>query len=96
MDSVSEFGGPMLKYIFAFVGVIVAYLFILRPIVQYVTAADVSDAQLLQQLPKTVGELEREFDGGAGSLPAGNNAARLLTENSEKAVQLLRSWMSQQ
>jgi len=96
MDSVRQFGGPVLKYLLSFIVVIVVYLFIIRPIVQWVTATDVSDAQLLQQLPKTVGELEREFDNGANSLPAGNNTARMLTENSDKAVQLLRSWMSQQ
>ena len=69
------------------------YLFVVRPIVQWVTDTDVSDAQLLQQLPKTVGELEREFDQNPNQLPS--NASRLLSANSEKAVQLMRSWMSQ-
>jgi|GEM_PF-5512466 len=93
MDSVREYGGPVAKYLFAFIAALMIYLFVVRPIVQWVTDTDVSDAQLLQQLPKTVGELEREFDQNTNQLPS--NATQLLSANSEKAVQLMRSWMSQ-
>jgi len=93
MDSVRQYGGPAVKYIFTFIVAMMIYLFVVRPIVQWVTDTDVSDAQLLQQLPKTVGELEREFDQNPNQLPS--NASRLLSANSEKAVQLMRSWMSQ-
>ena len=95
MDSIRKTVGPAVKYIFALVATLLVYLFLLRPVVQWVTATDVSDAQLLQQLPKTVGELEREFDRGGGALAYNNGSAGLLSGNNEKAVQLLRNWMNQ-
>ena len=94
MDSLRKQAGPFVRYLIMAVVAFLAYAMVIRPVVQWVTATDVSDAQLLQQLPKTVGELEREFGQGAGALPYGNTAG-LISGNSEKTIQLLRSWMSQ-
>ena len=95
MDGIKKHAGPFVRYLILLVVAVLAYIMVIRPVVQWVTATDVSDAQLLQQLPKTVGELEREFGQGAGALPYGGNAAGLISGNSEKTIQLLRSWMSQ-
>jgi len=95
LENAMEFIKPAMKYLFALVAVFLVYLFVIRPVVRWVTTVEVPDAQLLQQLPKTVGELEREFDQGAKRLPYNDRAASLLSGNSEKVVQALRNMVNQ-
>ncbi len=96
IENVFAVARPVLKYLFASLAVFLVYLIVIRPVVRWVTSVEVSDAQLLQQLPKTVGELEREFDQGSKRLPYNDRAANLLSGNSEKIVQVLRSMVNQQ
>jgi hypothetical protein len=52
--------------------------------------------QLLQQLPKTVGEIESEYETQARNLPYSDQASKLVMRDNTASMQLIREWMKQQ
>ena len=96
VDRVVQLGKPVFKYGLALLVVLFVYRILIRPMVQWVTSAQISETQLVQQLPKTVGELEREFEKGVRGLPFNERAAKLLSGNNERVVQVLRQMVNQQ
>ncbi len=71
------------------------FLFIIRPLVRWLTGGAGRDVQLLQQLPKTVGEIENEYEHQARNLPYSDQASRLVMRDNTASVQLIREWMKE-
>ncbi len=71
------------------------FLFVVRPLVRWLTGGGGQDVQLLQQLPKTVGEIENEYEKQARSLPYSDQASRLVMRDNTASVQLIREWMKE-
>ena len=83
------------KYTLLGIFLLFSFLFVVRPIMKWLTAASTGDVEMLQQLPKTVGELEREFGGAVGSMPYRDEINRLLTTDSEISSDVMRDWMKE-
>ena len=81
------------RYLFLAMVVLMVFLFVIRPIMKWLTTVPTGEVEILQQLPKTVGELESVY-GGRGSHYR-EQAARLLTSDSERSVALMRDWMKE-
>jgi len=86
----------MIKYGIAGFILFFTFLFIIRPMVRWLTGAAGSDVQLLQQLPKTVGEIESEYDARAKDLPYTDQATKLVMRDNTASMQLIRDWMKQE
>jgi flagellar M-ring protein FliF len=71
------------------------FLFVIRPLVRWLTGGSGQDVQLLQQLPKTVGEIENEYERHARNLPYSEQASRLVMRDNTASVQLIREWMKE-
>jgi flagellar M-ring protein FliF len=83
-----------IKYTLLGIFLLFSFLFVVRPIMKWLTAAGSGEVQYLQQLPKTVGELEQEM-GGVGSMPYRDELNRLLTADSEISSDVMRDWLKE-
>jgi flagellar M-ring protein FliF len=88
---------PVLKYAFLGIFLVLTFLFVVRPVVQWLTTASASaDLEVLRQLPKTVGEIEREYRGGGIKGPQfRERALEMISKDNDHSVQLIRDWMKE-
>lgn len=87
---------PMLKYTFLGIFLVLSFLFVVRPVVQWLTSASAgADLAVLRQLPKTVEEIEREYRGGVKGPQFRERALEMISKDSEHSVQLMRDWMKE-
>ena len=50
---------PLFKYGLVAIFVLLSFIFVIRPLVRWLTAGSMGDVEILKQLPMTVGEIER-------------------------------------
>jgi len=82
-----------IKYIFLGLFLLLSYLFFIKPLVRWLTENTVGDVEQLLQLPKTVGELESEFNQGVPSLTFVDQASQLISDDSATSVGVMRDWI---
>ena len=80
-----------IKYVFSGVFMLLTFIFIVRPLIQWLTTDPSKDAQLIGQLPRTVEEIEREYN----ALPANDQLSELAMADNQLLVEVLREWMKQ-
>jgi flagellar M-ring protein FliF len=90
---------PYLKYGFLSLFLILSFLFFVRPLVRWLTDYSFGDMKIFKQLPKTVGELESDYDQLAHPARAGlkfrDRASQLITSDSEASVDVMRDWIKE-
>jgi flagellar M-ring protein FliF len=76
-----------------------AFLFILRPLMRWMTSTSPWDVEIFQQLPKTIAEIEREYArrgaGGSGELPYAEEVSNIISTNQDRSVQLINGWLNE-
>jgi flagellar M-ring protein FliF len=85
---------PYLKPAFLGLFLLLSFLFFVKPLVRWLTEYSLSDVEIVKQLPKTVGELEREM-AGMKSLPYLNQASQLVVSDGEASAGAMRSWLKE-
>ena len=80
-----------IKYSLLGILLLFSFFFVVRPIIKWLTDAASGEIEYLQQLPKTVGELEREI--GGGSMPYREELNRLWTADTEISSDVMRDWL---
>jgi flagellar M-ring protein FliF len=86
---------PYFKYTFLSLFLILTFFFVVQPLIRWLTAHTVGEAEMLDQLPKTVGELENEYGNGE-KLPAfKDQVSKLITEDNEASVGVVRDWLKE-
>jgi flagellar M-ring protein FliF len=85
---------PYLKPAFMGLFLLLSFLFFVKPLVRWLTEYSLSDVEIVKQLPKTVGEIEREM-AGMKSLPYLNQASQLVASDGEASVGAMRSWLKE-
>ena len=83
-----------IKYVFSGAFMLLIFIFVIRPLIQWLTAEAPNNAQLLGQLPRTVHEIEREY-GSPKALPISNQLSQLAMADNQAFVEVLREWMKQ-
>lgn len=84
-----------IKYVFSVVFMLLTFVFIIRPLIQWLTAGTSKDGQLIGQLPRTVNEIESEYGNSPLSLPISNQLSQLAMADNQAFVEVLREWMKQ-
>ncbi|MCP4693157.1 MAG: hypothetical protein GY859_34260, partial [Desulfobacterales bacterium] len=69
------------------------FLFVIRPLVKWLTSGPSGDVEILKQLPKTVGELESEYDAAGPPVTYHDKARQLIASDSDTSIEVLREWM---
>jgi flagellar M-ring protein FliF len=84
-----------IKYIFISIILLLCFIFVVRPLVAWLTSSTIESMEMLNQLPKTVGEIESESAQGMKSLPFRDHALDMITKDSAQSVHLMRNWMKE-
>ena len=83
-----------LKYIFLSAFLVFSFLFVVRPIIKWLTANTLSEAQFMDQLPMTVGEMEKKYNRTA-NMPNRDELNQLLTGDTALTADVLRDWINE-
>ena len=85
---------PSMKLVSLCVLLLFSFIFVIRPVIRWLTASSAGSKPMLAQLPKTLAEIESE---SGRSMPNRDKALRLLTGNQgeEQTLDLMRGWMKE-
>jgi len=86
---------PIMKYSFMAFFLLFSFIFVVRPLVVWLTSSSHSDSEILMQFPKTVKELEKEYAGKTKSLPFRDRVLETITKNNEHSVKLVKDWLKE-
>jgi hypothetical protein len=71
-------------------------MFVVKPLIKWLTAHTADDAEILGQLPKTVGELENEYGADPKLLAFKDEISQLVTSDNEASVGVMRDWLKEE
>ena len=84
---------PSMKLVSLSILLLFSFIFVIRPVIRWLTASSGVGGPMLTQLPKTLAEIESE---SGTSMPNRDKALRLLTGNQEaQTLDLMRGWMEE-
>jgi flagellar M-ring protein FliF len=86
---------PYLKYGFLSLFLILSFMFFVKPLVRWLTEYSFGDMQMFKQLPKTVGELEGEYNRDANQLIFRDQASKLIASDKEASLGVMREWIKE-
>jgi len=79
---------------------LLVFLFLVRPLIRWVTTSSPWDKEIYSQLPKTIAEIENEYargnPGSIGELPYVSEAAKMMTSDNKNSAKLLQGWLGDQ
>ncbi|MFH1982241.1 MAG: flagellar basal-body MS-ring/collar protein FliF [Pseudomonadota bacterium] len=81
------------RYGFIFLSLLFGFLFVVRPLVRWVTTSTAGDVELLKQLPMTVGELEQGYRAPGGGMGFKDQALSLLTQGHDSGMAVMNNWV---
>lgn len=86
---------PLIKYAFWAIFMLLALIFVIRPLLRWLTSSSIPDMEILKQLPKTVGEIEMEQAGGMQKmLPFRDRVADLIKDDGSASLEVVRDWIN--
>jgi len=86
---------PYLKYGFLSFFLLLSFMFFVKPLVRWLTEYSFGDMQMFKQLPKTVGELEGEFNPEANQLIFRDQASELIASDKDASIGVMRDWIKE-
>ena len=86
---------PFLKYGFLSLFLLLSFVFFVKPLVRWLTEYSFGDMQMFRQLPKTVGELEGEFNPEANQLAFRDQASNLIASDKDASLSIMRDWIKE-
>ncbi len=93
-DKIEKYSG-YLRYAFLTIFLLFTFLFVIKPLVRWLTAAQSGSGDMLKQLPMTVEEIERGYGEGTKSLPYRDQALQLLLGDDEGSMNVAKEWLSE-
>ena len=84
-----------LKYVFFGLFLLLSFVFIIKPLVRWLTDQPLAEMAMVKQLPKTVGELEGEYGSGSRQLTFTDQASQLVASDNEASVGVMRDWLKE-
>jgi len=86
----------VLKYLAVAAFVALSFLLVIKPLVGWLTTSAWEELELLEQLPKTIAELENEYDREHSRQPVVAKAAEIISKDQQQALELMQKWLSDQ
>jgi len=86
----------LMKYSFSIFALLLAFIFIVRPLIRWITSFTGSDVDLLKELPMTVGELEKGFGQQNQKLPFSAKALEMITNDTENSAKVAQKWLQEE
>ena len=87
---------PYFKYAFLSLFLILTFMFVVQPVIRWLTTHTAREAEILHQLPKTVGELENESGPDTKQLAFKDQVSRLISQDNDASVGVVRDWLKEE
>lgn len=87
---------PYFKYTFLSLFLFLSFVFVVKPLIKWLTAQTAGEVEILQQLPKTVGELENEYGADPKQLAFKDEISQLITRDNDASVGVMRDWLKEE
>ena len=84
-----------LRYAFLGIFLLLIFLFVIRPLVTWLTATSSGGGDMLKQLPMTVEEIERGYGEGTNDMPYRNQALKMLLGEDDGTMSITKEWLSE-
>lgn len=81
------------RYAAAGLFVVLSFFLVVRPIIRWITSDDIDNFQIIEQLPKTIAELEKEYEEDGERLPMVGQATLMLSKEQENSLKLIKEWI---
>ena len=94
MDKLKAYSGGV-KYLAAGLFVLFSFFFIIRPLIRWLTDTPWQDVELLEHLPKTLAEIEKQYTEGGHKSQFVDQAAQLITANQDNTARLMQQWLKE-
>lgn len=88
--------GSYIKYVMGGLFILFTFLYIIKPLIKWLTDTSWEDVDLLEHLPKTIAEIERQYaDKEANPSHYIEQAAQLMQSKKEDTTQLVQQWLKE-
>ena len=84
-----------IKYGLLIMFLLFSFIFVVRPLVQWLISSSIGEGVLLGQLPKTIEEVEREYGGDLKNLPFRNRALQMISNDKERSAEVMQDWLKE-
>jgi flagellar M-ring protein FliF len=84
-----------MRYVFLGVFLFFTFMFVVRPLVRWLTSTPTVGAGILNQLPLTVEEIESGYGEGMKSMPHRDQALNMLANGDETFMLVAKDWLSE-
>jgi len=86
---------PYFKYAFLSLFLLLSFIFVVKPLIKWLTASTRDENELLYQLPKTVGEIENQDGADPKQLTFADQVAQLISDDNDASVGVMRDWLKE-
>jgi Tfp pilus assembly protein PilP len=84
------------EYLLLALFVIFSFIFLVRPLVRWLTSEPAGGGEIIRQLPKTVSELEREYSQSTQRLPFRDQVRQMIANDNQSSVGVMKQWIKEQ
>lgn len=95
IDTVRQFKF-IFEYLLLALFVVFSFLFLVRPLVRWLTSEQAGGGEIIRQLPKTVTELEREYTQGTQRLPFRDQVQQMIASDNQSSLGVMKEWIKEQ
>lgn len=85
----------ILEYFLLALFVVFSFLFLVRPMVRWLTSEQAGGGEIIRQLPKTVTELEREYTQGTQHLPFRDQVQQMIANDNQNSLGVMKEWIKE-
>ncbi len=95
LDGIKAYGS-YIKYFVGGLFVLFTFMYVIRPLVRWLTDTSWEDVELLEHLPKTIAQIERQYmNKEQQQSPAVSQAAQIMQQNQPGSTQLVQQWLKE-
>jgi len=84
-----------LKYAVVALFVLFTFMYIIRPLIRWLTDTPWEDVELLEHLPQTIAQMEQQYSGDGTPTNAIEQATQLIASNQDKSSNLMKQWLNE-
>jgi len=95
LDQLQAYGSPI-KYVMGGLFVLFTFMFIIKPLIKWLTDTSWEDVDLLEHLPKSIAEIERQYaNSEANKSEVIEQAAQIMQNKQDDTTQLVQKWLKE-
>ncbi len=87
--------GSFFKYAAAGLFVLMCFVYVIRPLIRWLTDTPWEDVELLEHLPKSLAEIEDQYSQGEQKSEFVDQAAKTIAAYEDDSTQLMQQWLKQ-